>query len=128
MNSSASMQRERSPTAEATATDDELSPLPEKADSQLRIMRKSQSTPAFDQVSPRSPGSTGPSQVSIEIKDKRLGSNSMPLALVTASENKPKPPAIISWKGLVVALRSINKTLLKGISGQITTGYWAIMG
>ena len=122
MNPDASM---RIPTAEAT---DELSPLPEKADSQLRIMRKSQSTPAFDQVSPRSPGSTGPSQVSIEIKDKRLGSNSMPLALVTASESKPKPPAIISWKGLVVALRSINKTLIKGISGQITTGYWAIMG
>ena len=29
---------------------------------------------------------------------------------------------------LQVGLRSIDKILLDGISGQITTGYWAIMG
>ena len=113
------------------SNDDNVSPLPKKKRennsvvSHLQMMRKSRSTPVFDLGSPQS---TNQAQVSVEIKENRLGSSSMPLALVTASEIKPKPPAIVSWKGLVVALRSINKTLIKNISGQITTGYWAIMG
>ena len=44
------------------------------------------------------------------------------------SPRAEQPPAILSWKGLVVGVRSLNKVLLKGVSGQITTGYWAIMG
>ncbi|GAX83957.1 hypothetical protein CEUSTIGMA_g11381.t1 [Chlamydomonas eustigma] len=43
-------------------------------------------------------------------------------------EEKDVPPAILSWQGLVVGLRSVNKVLLNNLSGQITTGYWAIMG
>ena len=87
------------------------------------LMKKSQSTPAFD-LHPRA----SPSEVRINVR-KALNTSSMPLTGMSESPlSKPQPPAIISFKGLVVSLRSIKKILINDVSGQITTGYWAIMG
>ena len=88
-----------------------------------KLMRKSQSSPSFD---------LHPADVRIAMSDRALARGSAPIGVRddrgTPGTPREQPPAIISWKGLVVGLRSINKILLNGISGQITTGYWAIMG
>ena len=82
------------------------------------LMKKSQSTPALD---------LEVAAVRIDMSKAALGRASAPVSPPSPMK-APPPPAIISWKGLVVGLRSINKVLLNNISCQITTGYWAIMG
>ncbi len=104
-----------------------LSPGEQQQRRLTSMMRKSSSTPNLHIDLEKATGS--PTGAKDSVVKKRVWSRFFPGGHSPSSVTEAdRPPAILSWRSLVVGLKGSPKILLNNLSGQITTGYWAIMG